>query len=296
MWLIVGTIPEDSLPLYTDGLTTQIQIKDDSLLLANERALSVNRGTAALVATATLACEALNVPPPRVLLTGDTGTGTGSRQAYQWLAENIASLVARENLEGITFHYFFPDVDSHNRLYLAIEALPVKPILVADAGYMYVAKMSGCASGYDLFTPDMGELAFLADEKAPHPFYTRGFLSAKDCQIEALLERALKNDNCSANMIIKGKTDYIVCDGQIIAKVAEPSVEAMECIGGTGDIVTGFATAYLTASFPVCKSALLAAKAARYLAQYCNPAPACQVANLIAQIKPMFKTWSEKLI
>ena len=47
-----------------------------------------------------------------------------------------------------------------------------KPTLVADAGFMYVAKMSGYADAYDLFTPEAGELAILADEKAPHPFYT----------------------------------------------------------------------------------------------------------------------------
>jgi len=35
--------------------------------------------------------------------------------------------------------------------------------------------MSGNAQSFDLFTPDAGELAFLADEEAPHPFYTRGF-------------------------------------------------------------------------------------------------------------------------
>jgi len=45
--------------------------------------------------------------------------------------------------------------------------------LIADAGFMYAAKMSGQASKYDLFTPDVGELAFLADEEAPHLFYTR---------------------------------------------------------------------------------------------------------------------------
>jgi hypothetical protein len=35
------------------------------------------------------------------------------------------------------------------------------------------------AAQFDLFTPDVGELAFLADEEAPHPFYTRGFICTK---------------------------------------------------------------------------------------------------------------------
>ncbi|MFO7970579.1 MAG: sugar kinase, partial [Desulfobacterales bacterium] len=51
-----------------------------------------------------------------------------------------------------------------------------RPTLIADAGFMYAAKMSGLSEAYELFTPDAGELAFLADEEAPHPFYTRGFI------------------------------------------------------------------------------------------------------------------------
>jgi len=67
-------------------------------------------------------------------------------------------------------------VDWHNRVLFQIQGLAEKPVLIADAGFMYAAKMSGQAELYDLFTPDIGELAFLADEAAPHPFYTRGFI------------------------------------------------------------------------------------------------------------------------
>lgn len=294
MWLIAGALPDESEPLYIGDPASPVQIKNDTLLLSDGRELPVIRGTAALAAAASLACEALGVAPPRLLLAGDCGSGAGSKLTYQWLAKNLPALVARDNLEGITFHYFFPDVDSHNRVYLAIENLAAKPVLVADAGYMYVAKMSGFAASYDLFTPDLGELAFLADEKAPHPFYTRGFLSAGEGSVAELLERALKNGNCPANMIVKGKIDHIVCDGKITASVAEPAVAAMECIGGTGDIVTGFATAFLAAHYPVCESALLAAETARELARFCNPNPSSQAASLIGQIKPMFRTWNMK--
>jgi hypothetical protein len=82
--------------------------------------------------------------------------------------------VIRTNV--LVFHYLFPDVDWHGKIIIALEKISPRPILIADAGFMYVAKMSGQASLYDLFTPDVGELAFLADEEAPHPFYTRGFL------------------------------------------------------------------------------------------------------------------------
>ena len=110
---------------------------------------------------------------------------------------------------------------------MATQALAVPPVMVADAGFMYVAKMSGYADAYDLFTPDLGELAFLADEKAPHPFYTRGFLLAREDDVPPLLQRALEHGNCPKNLIIKGSKDYIVVDGRVIATVDAPSVPAM---------------------------------------------------------------------
>ena len=53
-----------------------------------------------------------------------------------------------------------------------------------------LAKMSGFASAYDLFTPDVGEMAFLADEAAPHPSYTRGFLLQEEERVPELIQRA----------------------------------------------------------------------------------------------------------
>ncbi|MEA2039117.1 MAG: hypothetical protein U9N82_04730 [Thermodesulfobacteriota bacterium] len=43
---------------------------------------------------------------------------------------------------------------------------------------------------YDLFTPDVGELAFLADEAAPHPFYASGFILHQEKRIPDLIKRA----------------------------------------------------------------------------------------------------------
>lgn len=285
MWLIAGTVPDDNFELSVDGVWKDSKIVDDELELPDGRRLPVARGTTALVATAMRACAALGAPLPRVLLTGDQGTGKGSAKAYKWLSENLASIAEKTgDLKGLTFHYFYPDLDGHNLVFMAVEELSPKPIMVADAGFMYVAKMSGYATTYDLFTPDIGELAFLADEKAPHPFYTRGFLLAKDEDVPGLLERAIRHENCPQNMIVKGITDYILCNGDLVATVKEPAVAAMESIGGTGDVVTGLATAYLAAGNPICKSALWAARAARLLAEYCKPNPATQAAELIRQI------------
>lgn len=286
-WLIAGTVPDDDFPLYFSADDNNVRLKSNSLALKGDRDLPVGRGTTALVAAALAACSALGAHPPRILLVGDCGSGKGSRDAYQWLAANIADQADKAHLKGITFHYFYPDLDGHNKFYAAVEGLAAKPLLVADAGFMYAAKMSGYAAGYDLFTPDIGELAFLADEKAPHPFYTRGFLSAQTEDVPRLLTRSGKYDNRPANMIVKGKNDFIMVDNRLLAKIAEPSVAAMECIGGTGDIVTGFATAFLAAGFSVGKSAVLAALAARELAAFCNPDPSWQAAALIEKIEPM---------
>ena len=167
---------------------------------------------------------------------------------------------------------------------MAVQALAAPPVMVADAGFMYVAKMSGYADAYDLFTPDLGELAFLADEKAPHPFYTRGFLLAQEDDVPPLLQRARDHGNCPKNMIIKGSKDYIVLDGHIAATVDAPSVASMECIGGTGDLVTGLATAFLCAGACMAEACTAAARMARLLAQHCAPNPGTQIGELIEKL------------
>ena len=168
--------------------------------------------------------------------------------------------------------------------WMAARALPRPPLMVADAGFMYAAKMSGYADAYDLFTPDMGELAFLADEQAPHPFYTRGFLLAEEDDAPALLARAQAHGNCPANLLIKGARDLIVCGGRVVHTVSRPCVPAMECIGGTGDMVTGLATAFLVKGFSVEQACLTAARLARLLAKAHDPDPGTTVGQLLESL------------
>lgn len=286
MWLIVGTVPDADFALRPDDVFSESRVDGEALILPDNRRVPVRRGTAALAATALLACAACGFPAPRLLLAGDTGSGSGSRAAYAWLEKRLPALPAGlpGGLTGLTFHYLFPDVDWHNRVLLVLQALTPKPLLAADAGFMYAAKMSGYADSYDLFTPDLGELAFLADEKAPHPFYTRGFLLAEEEDIPGLLERARRHGNCPPNLIVKGRVDHIVYGGEISATVSSPSVPAMECIGGTGDLVMGLATAFLAGGLPLGLATLAAARAARLLARHCAPTPATQVGELIARL------------
>ena len=182
------------------------------------------------------------------------------------------------------FHYLLPDVDWHNRVLFAIEAMAGRPILIADAGFMYVAKMSGQAGQYDLFTPDVGELAFLADEEAPHPFYTRGFILHEDNLAPDLIKRAYTFDNAAKYLLVKGKIDYMAAREGILATVTEPDLEVLEPIGGTGDTITGIVAALIDAGMPIPQAAFIAARANRLAGFYANPTPATQVATIIEHI------------
>lgn len=280
MWCIVGTVPQADFPLTFGPYTVE-----EGALHVQGMSIPVERGTAALAAAAWLTCDALgSAEKPYVLLAGDTGNGAGSRAIYAWLVANLPqwdSVAGQDALQGLTFHYLFPDVDWHNRVLLGIQLLNPQPLLVADAGYMYVAKMSGYADIYDLFTPDVGEMAFLADENAPHPFYTRGFLLATEDDIPSLVTRAYSHGNCPRNLIVKGAKDYVVQGQDIINVVDSPSVEAMEAIGGTGDIVTGLATGMLASGMDMPLACVGAVRTGRHLAKLAQPSPATQVGELL---------------
>ncbi len=187
------------------------------------------------------------------------------------------------------FHYLLPDVDWHNRVFFAIEAMAKRPILIADAGFMYVAKMSGQAGQYDLFTPDVGELAFLADEEAPHPFYTRGFILHEDNLAPDLIKRAYTYDNAAKYLLIKGKVDYVASRDGILAAVMEPDIETLEPIGGTGDTITGIVAALIEAGTSIPQAAVLAARTNRLAGYYADPTPATQVTDIITYIPKALK-------
>lgn len=275
-WMICGTVPDTAFPLVQGRwrLDREFLHLEDSGELPP---LSVRRGTPALLGAALLTCETLGTEPPTALLVGDIGNGDGSRKLYDRLAASLEC----SSPQGMTFHYLFPDIDGHNRVLMALETLRPKPLLVADAGFMYVAKMSGYADVYDLFTPDAGELAFLADEKAPHPFYTRGFLLAAPEDVPTLVKRAYQHGNAARFLLVKGKIDAIVQDGRILDEVSEPQVPALEPIGGTGDLVTGLVTGLLASGMDMAPACLTAARASRFAGLLANPTPATQIAALL---------------
>ena len=241
--------------------------------------MPVNRGTPALLGAAIRTSEALDGPPVHAFLAGDIGRGDGSRRLYALLESHLP----RFECAALTFHYLQPDVDWHNRVLFAVREMRPRPVLVADAGFMYAAKMSGQAPEYDLFTPDMGELAFLADEMAPHPFYTRGFILHED-NAPDLIRRAYRHENAARCLLVKGATDYVADRGEIVARVDRPSREAMEAIGGTGDTLTGILSVLCAMGFDPPEAAARAARINRRAGALADPTPATQVPELIERI------------
>jgi len=275
MLALIGTVPEEDFPLVSGTA----MLKGDRLSLEGHET-PVNRGTPALIAAAVMACETLGLSAPFLFLVGDEGVGHGSRKLYEHLKTQLPAMGAKV----IAFHYLQPDVDWHNRILLALEEKGKLPVLIADAGYMYAAKMSGFAPCYDLFTPDIGELAFLADEIAPHPFYTRGFILHEEENVPSLIKMAFEGGNASKTLLIKGAKDYICTKEAIVATVDTPNVEVLEPIGGTGDTLTGIVAALTYGGYPVTRAATMAARVNRLAGKLANPTPATQVAEIIKEI------------
>ncbi len=286
MFTVVGTVPDEDFPLVSGTVSM-----DGDRICIRGHSVPVNRGTPALLAAAARTCDVLNLDPPVGYLAGDIGKGTGSRRLYETLAGDLAGFDAGSGdsqtdtvFDVLAFHYLQPDVDWHNRVLLAMEKMRNRPVLIADAGFMYAAKMSGFAAEYDLFTPDAGELAFLADEAAPHPFYTRGFILHEENRISELIARAYENENAARCLLVKGKTDYVADGKQIHATIDSPAEEAMEAMGGTGDTLVGIVAAFVGTGMAVIKAATLAAKVNRWAGHYARPTPATQVIEIINQI------------
>ena len=280
MLTIIGTVPEENFPI----LFGKVEFINDFLFIGGKN-FSIQRGTLALIASTCKVLQFLKKDLPYAYLVGDTGKGYGSKRLYEFFVKDIK----KRSFDILTFHYLLPDADWCNKILFAIEDLPKRPFLIADAGFMYAAKMSGNAKIFDLFTPDPGELAFLADEEAPHPFYTRGFLLQDENRVEELIQRAYKHENASKYMLVKGKRDYIVREGKIIDIVSEPCIEFLEPIGGTGDTLTGITSALIDSGFSVEKAMILASKINRIAGMLSNPDPSTQIGEIIKFIPEAMK-------
>lgn len=271
MILVVGTLPYEDLSF----LFGKVEVEERRIVIGG-RPFPVGRGTAAIAAAAGL------VAPGEVFaaVAGDTGRGEGSAYLYEFLARQAPGLSPRV----ICLGYVMPDRVRHDEAFAALKGIGPRPQLVADAGFMYVAKMAGKAPEYDLFCPDLGELAFLADDQAPHPFYTRGFIFHMTDREEELIARAYETGGAAKVMVVKGKRDFVVKEGRILAVVEEPEVPELEPIGGTGDTITGMAAALIAMGFSPEEAALRAARANRVAGSLASPTPATQIEEILHYI------------
>lgn len=279
MLVLVGTVPTPGLPLiqgrvsYNDALRIGGDLEIPSAHLMH--------CTTAMMAAAAVACQTLGYEAPYGVAAGCIGDASGSRLLYQFLTEEAECLWA----DVLALHYIVPHSLLIRKAVEAILAWKKRPILIGDAGGMYAVKAASLAPHFDLFTPDPGELAFLADADALHPAYVRHFISEVDTtDMPRLIQHAYEHRDAARVLLVKGATDYIACDGQILSTIAEPNIAAMEAIGGTGDTITGIVAALIHGGYEIVEASIYTAHINRLAGLLCNPTPATQIGELISQI------------
>ena len=280
MLLLAGTVPFD----VGEIISGQVDYREGNFWIGDHQ-LSVSRGTAALICAAAISCRHLGIDLPYAVLAGDIGQKSSGSFIYKALQD----FLVKNSVRALALHYLMPNILYHKKLMAAIQTLNPKPFLMADAGSMYVAKAAGQAHLYDLFTPDLGELAFLADDKASHPAYTRGFICRMEEEVPALIKRAYQFNNAAAYLCVKGSTDYICYQGEIINTVDDPSVEVLEAIGGTGDTLSGIVAALIYKNISIEKACVLAARANRLAGKMADPTPSTQIGEIIRFIPEALK-------
>jgi Predicted sugar kinase len=255
-------------------------------LIINDLEIPCTQGTAALISAALVTTEHLNITPPRALLVGDNGEGKGSRLLYDYLINNISAI----SPSVLVLHYCLPVMGLMKQLCEAVEKCPKKPIMIADASSMYVAKAAGLAAKFDIFTPDSCEMAFLADPDATHPAYIGRHLFDTDItHVPELVADAYRNKNAARLLLIKGAIDYVVEDGKILDTIIEPDLPELEAIGGTGDTITGMVSAFVYTELELREAAIIAARANRMAGKYAQATPATRIPQIISQLPAVFK-------
>ncbi len=290
MLVLVGTVPMPGLGL------TRGRISYGDALRIGERGLdipcaSLMHCTTAMMAAAAVACTTMGYDAPYGVTAGCIGDGSGSRMLYRFLTEEAESLGA----DVLTLHYIVPQTKLIKQVVDSILAWKKRPILIGDAGGMYAVKAAGLARNFDLFTPDPGELAFLSDADALHPAYVRHFISEVDTlDMPRLIARAFEHGDAAKVLLVKGETDYVVKEGEILTTIGEPNIAAMEAIGGTGDTITGLVAALIYGGWDIVKASIVAAKTNRIAGLLCNPTPATHIGEIVAHLPQALEQVLEK--
>jgi ADP-dependent NAD(P)H-hydrate dehydratase / NAD(P)H-hydrate epimerase len=244
-------------------------------------------GATAMMAAASVTSSALGIEPPMSVISGDLGDGAGSKIVYKFLTEEAGAIGA----STVTLHYILPLRNEFLEFVDMADYWGKRPFLIADAGALLIAKATRTCAKFDLFTPDAGEISFLADPDAGHPAYVKAALFEVDTsKVPELISQAYLTKNAPRYLLVKGPTDFVVDDGKIIHVVSEPNIPALEAIGGTGDTITGIVSALISGGLDPVKASLVASKANRLAGKLCNPTPATKVFEIVSHIEQAIKT------
>jgi NAD(P)H-hydrate repair Nnr-like enzyme with NAD(P)H-hydrate dehydratase domain len=291
MLVLAGTVPIKDMPLTAGAChyeAGRLSIGDTLL-----EGRYVTLGTSAMASAATITCQTLAIESPYLVTIGDTGMGQGTVSILEYLTRELANL--RPTV--LTLHYLLPTKEPFKRLIDAVDALDPRPFFIADAGALLNAKAIGLANKFDLFTPDPGELSFLADKDAAHPAYVQYVIFKVDnTEIARLAKEASEHGDAPKYLLIKAATDHIMVDGEIKGVVAEPLVPALEPIGGTGDTITGIVSALISSGIEPDEACLSAARINRYMGEIVSPTPATLIGQLIPFIPEAIKEVLGKLV
>jgi hypothetical protein len=290
MMLLFGTVPSKDLPM-TYGQVRQ----EGDYLFADGQRFSRTQGTGAMISAALAMTDYFKLEAPYVLVAGDIGDGKGTRDMYKYLTEHIVELAP----DVLTMHYSLPIMALLKKLCETIKGCARRPFMIADAGAMYAAKGAGLASEFDIFTPDPSEIAFLADPQATHPAYISHHLFACDAdKIPGQIADAFKNKSAAKLLLVKGKTDYVATNGEILATITEPNVPTLEPIGGTGDTITGLVSGLVYAGLEPKDAAIYACRTNRMAGLLAQPTPATKVKEIIDQfpavLRVHFSHWTDE--
>lgn len=253
--VIVGTVPFEG-----EELRAGEAILEDGLLIVSDLRIPCGMGTAAAASAMAVTLEYLGEAPPIAVIIGDTGKSGASSKLYEYVEREII----KSSLKTLTMHYMMPNIKSMRKISAEARKTSPVPFIIADAGSMYAIKAGGISSDIGLMTPDLSELAFMADKDASHPAYiARHLFDTSSSDPEELLMKALDIKAVPNILIIKGKTDYVVQNGKIVCRINQPDNPEMEAIGGTGDTITGSVSALISAGFDPVKAAVIALKVNR---------------------------------
>ncbi len=284
MLLLVGTMPIEDMPL-THG---PCKYQEDKLTIGDYTLEHdyVTIGTAAMISAASATCQALNIKEPHAVVMGDIGMGEGTLKMFKFLNDEVVNLKPKV----LTIHYILPSREQFTKLVETVGAMDEKPFFIADAGALLNAKAIKLSRKFDLFTPDPGELSFLADEDAAHPAYVQHFIFEVDnTEVARLSKEAYEHEDAPQYMLVKSAIDHIVVNGEVVGVVKEPLVPALEAIGGTGDTITGIVSALIYSGIEPADACMKAAQINRFMGELASPTPATAIAKLIKHIPEAVK-------